>query len=114
MQITTQVCQSVYTFHGEYVKKHVFFYPRAKKLNNCFFENLFICKSVVICLVSFYVDTFVITYILFSSQLQTYPVLFVLIGTCIQYYPVILYRLGTCMYLAGLTAPHGSSCSSQV
>ena len=95
MQITTQVCQSVYISHGEYVKKHVFFYPRAKKLNICFFENLFICKAVVVCLVSFYVDTFVITYILFSSQLQTYPVLFVLIGTCIQYYPVILYHLGT-------------------
>jgi hypothetical protein len=47
MQITTQVCQSVYTSHGEYVKKHFFFYPRAQKLNNCFFENLFICKAVV-------------------------------------------------------------------
>ncbi len=112
MQITTQVCQSVYISHGEHVKKHVIFYPRAKKLNNCIFENLFIFKSVVIYLVSFYVDTFVITYILFSSQLQTYPVLFVLIGMRIQYYPVILYRLGTCMYLAGLTAPQRSSCTS--
>ncbi len=112
MQITTQVCQSVYISYGEYVKKHVFFYPRAKKRNNCIFENIFIFKSVVIYLVSFYVDTFVITYILYSSQLQTYPVLFVFIGTCIQYYPVILYRLGTCMYLAGLTAPHRSSCTS--
>ncbi len=112
MQITTQVCQSVYTSHGEYVKKHVFFYPRAQKLKNCFFENLFICKAVVICLVSCYVDTFVITYILFSTQLKTYPVLFVLIGMCRQYYPVILYRLGTCMYLAGLTASHRSSCTS--
>jgi hypothetical protein len=93
------------------LKSMFFSTPGPKNLITVFFENLFICEAVVICLVSFYIDTFVMTYILLTSQLQTYPVLFVLIGTCTQYHPVILYRLGTCMYLTGLTAPHRSSCT---
>jgi hypothetical protein len=49
--MASQVWQSVYTNHGEYVEKDVYFYTRAKKVNKCVFLNLDICESVIVRLV---------------------------------------------------------------
>jgi hypothetical protein len=95
VHIASQVWQSVSTNHGEYVVKVCFFYSKAKKVNKYIFENLYIGESVVACLVWFYVNTFLISYIHFSLQLQTYRVFFVCIKTFIQYYLINLYQLGT-------------------